>query len=115
MDWAKIIPVIVSILVIIFVAIISDYSKTIAAITATMPLTAPLSFWIVYAAEDGNIEKTTEFAFGIVLGIIPTLIFAIAAWQAARNGQKLVPVLIIGYLAWGISLLSLLGLRRWLG
>ena len=63
----------------------------------------------------GNVEKSAEFALGLVFGIIPTLIFAIAAWQAARNGQKLIPVLLIGYVAWVISLLTVLGLRRWLG
>lgn len=114
MDWAKIIPIVASIGVIIFVAFVSEYSKTIAAVTATMPLTIPLSFWVVYAAEDGNIEATTEFAVGLIFGVIPTLIFALALWQAVRSGQKFIPILVIGYLAWGVSLLALLGLRRWL-
>jgi hypothetical protein len=61
MELEKIAPVVISVLVIILIAIISEYSKTFAAITATMPLSVPLSLWIVYAAEHGDQGKMTEF------------------------------------------------------
>ena len=44
----QILPVIVSILIIIAVAILRNYSKTLAAIFATMPINIPLSLWIIY-------------------------------------------------------------------
>lgn len=115
MEWEKILPVVISIIVIIFVAIVSDSSKTIAAVTATMPLTAPLSLWIVYAAEQGDKTATSDYALGMFIGIIPTVLFIIVAWMLARNGLKLLPIIGGGYVAWALSLgLILLG-QRWLG
>lgn len=115
LEWEKIVPVVISILVIIFVAIISESSKTVAAITATMPLTAPLSLWVVYAAEKGDKLATSEYALGMFVGIIPTMIFVLVAWWMARAGYKLVPIIGAGYAAWGVALGAILIARRMLG
>jgi CDP-diglyceride synthetase len=102
MKLQTILPVIVSILVIIAVAIIERQSKFAAAITATMPLGVPLALWIVYSANQGDPRVMQELTRGMVIGIIPTLGFVIAAWLCARAGIKLVPMLAIGYLVWGV-------------
>jgi hypothetical protein len=52
-DVQRILPVLVSILIIISVAVLRQYSKTFAAIAATMPINIPLGLWIVYAGEQG--------------------------------------------------------------
>jgi hypothetical protein len=49
MKWQDVLPILASIVVIILVAIFERQSKLVAAITATMPLTAPLALWVVYA------------------------------------------------------------------
>ena len=115
MDWARILPVVISILVIIIVAVISETSKTVAAVTATMPLMVPLSLWVVYAAENGDAAAMSEYTLGLLIGIIPTLIFIIVAWFLARAEWKLAPVIAVSYVAWGLALGSILGLRRLLG
>jgi hypothetical protein len=51
MTTSRILPVILSITVIILVAVIQERSKFLAAIVATMPVSAPLALWIVYAAN----------------------------------------------------------------
>ena len=61
MKTQDILPVVISVIVIIVVAILEKQSKVIAAITATMPLTAALALWIVYASADGDKAATSQF------------------------------------------------------
>ncbi|MBN1451568.1 MAG: hypothetical protein JW963_11180 [Anaerolineales bacterium] len=104
MKTQDILPVVISILVIILIAVIEKHSKTIAAITAVMPLTAHLTLWIVYSSSGGEQAAMSEFSFGLIMGLIPTLGFTIAAWLAARAGMKLVPIILTGYSVWAITL-----------
>lgn len=112
MKWHKIVPVIISVVVIILVAALEKQSKLVAAVTATMPLTMPLALWIVYSSNQGERVAMEKFTQGLVLGILPTVVFALATWVGARLGFKLGALLALGYAAWGVSLLLLLGLRR---
>ncbi len=100
----RVTPVIISIILIIVLAILSDYSKTLAAITTTMPTKIPLAIWVIWAAEHGNRKAMTEFNMGLLIGIVPTVLFVAAAWWAARAGWPLVPILGAGYVAWGGAL-----------
>ncbi len=112
MKWQDIVPLIISILVIILVAALQKYSKLAAAVTATMPLTAPLALWVVYSLNDGRQEATTQFAQSMLIGVIPTVGFLIALWLAARAGAKLGPMIGIGYGAWTAVLLLTLLLKN---
>lgn len=113
--WERVLPVIVSILVIIAVAILREYSKTFAAIAATMPINIPLGMWIVYSSTGDNSAARVEFVQGLMYGILPTLLFLLVAWFAVRAGWQLAPTLAVGYIVWGVSLALLLVLRRMLG
>ena len=77
MKSQDIVPVVLSIVVIILVAILEKQSKLFAALTATMPLTAPLALWIVYSSNAGNKEVVSQFSLSLLLGLIPTLAFLI--------------------------------------
>ena len=61
-DW---LPVVISILVIILIAILEKQSRLIAAITATMPLAAPLGIWIVHSSSQGDRIAVSEFTQGL--------------------------------------------------
>lgn len=115
MKLQSILPVIISILVIIAVAVLERQSKFAAAITATMPLGVPLALWIVYSANNGSPTAMQELTRGMVLGIIPTLGFVIAAWICARMELKLIPMLAIGYLVWALLFGISLVIRRTFG
>ena len=110
-----ILPVILSILIIILIAILERHSRFVAAITATMPLGAPLALWIVYASAKGEPGAVTEFSFGMLIGVLPTLGYLLVAWLAAREGWRLVPILLSGFGAWGIGLIILVTLKRIFG
>ena len=110
MKTQDVLPVILSIIVIILVAVLERQSKLFAAITATMPLAAPLALWIVYSSSGGDQEAVSNFTLSMFLGFLPTLAFIVTVWLAARAGVKLVPMLLTGYGVWaaGASLLYLL-------
>jgi len=115
MKSQEIVPVILSVVVIILVAILEKQSKLIAAITATMPLGAPLALWIVYAANAGEKQIVSQFSLSMLLGLLPTLGFLISVWFAARAGMKLGPMLMTGYGVWSTGALILYFLKDTLG
>lgn len=115
MKWQDVVPVLISIIVIILVAVLQRQSKLASAVLSTMPLTAPLALWIVYSLNDGNPAVMGEFSLSLLIGAIPTFGFIVAVWLAARAGLGLGPILLYGYGAWAVMLFLLVGLRRVLG
>ncbi|MBZ0286918.1 MAG: hypothetical protein K8I30_04845, partial [Anaerolineae bacterium] len=101
--WQKILPVIVSIIIIITIAVLREYSKTLAAIASTMPINIPLGMWII-AAGDSSAGVMQQFMGALFINIWPTIGFLMVAWLAARAGWGLVPMIAAGYIAWGIGL-----------
>jgi hypothetical protein len=49
------------VLIVIPVAVIQERSRHLAAIIATMPVTAPLAMWIVFSASRGDQRQTADF------------------------------------------------------
>lgn len=115
MKTQDIIPVLVSIIIIILVAVLEKQSKLAAAITATMPIGATLALWIVYAANKGDGDTMAQFSVGLLIGIIPTIGFLVVAWFSARAGLKLLPLLGVSFTVWGVILGFILLLRRIIG
>jgi hypothetical protein len=103
-DWSRVAPVLISIGIIILIAIVRQYSKTFAAIAATMPLNIPLGMWIVYSGSEDRQAAITEFSQAAAMNIIPTLVFLIVAWQLSKVGYSIIPTIMLGYLAWAICL-----------
>lgn len=115
MKWNEIVPVFISVSVLILVAVLQRQSKLAAAVTATMPLTIPLALWIVYSSSNGDRTAVESFTRNLVSGIIPTMTFVVAVWVASRVGFKLVPTIVVGYSVWAVTLLVVLGARRFIG
>ena len=104
MEWQKLAPVAVSILLIICIAVARAYSRTFAAIVSTMPINIALALWIVSSGDDGRPAAMTEFSASMLRGIASTVVFVLVAWLAARAGWGLLPLLLISYLAWAVAL-----------
>lgn len=113
-DWQRILPVIVSMLIIIAVAILREYSKPLAAIVSTMPINIPLALWLVYSGGTDSAGLET-FARALLINIFPTIGFLLVAWLMVRAGWGLVPVLVGSYTVWAVGLLFVLVLRQWIG
>jgi hypothetical protein len=110
--WARVLPVVVSVVIIIGVAILREYSRTLATILVTMPINIPLGLWVVYAGEGGDAAVMQEFTQALFLNIWPTIIFLVIVWLAAKAGWGLVPMIAAGYAGWAVGLVALL-LVRW--
>ncbi|MFO7322186.1 MAG: hypothetical protein DIU68_010675 [Chloroflexota bacterium] len=110
-DWQRVLPVLVSIGIIVAVAILRQYSKTFAAIAATMPINVPLALWIIYSGAPDDQSGLLRFFETMIVGLPPTFLFIVVAYIAARAGWGLLPMLGAGYLAWGIALALMLPLR----
>jgi len=110
-----VVPVLLSILIIVLVAILEKQSKRFAALTATMPLTAPLALWIVYSSNAGEKTAVTQFSLGLLLGVLPTFAFLFTVWVAARAGMKFLPMILTGYSVWAAGATFLYLMRNALG
>lgn len=109
----KVLPVVISCLAIIGIAILNEFSKTFAAITTTMPTKIPLAIWIVYAAEAGNSLRVAEFSVGLLVSITATIMFIVGTWFAARADWSLLQIIGTGYGAWVSALLVIFLIRQW--
>ena len=112
--WTRILPVIVSIIIIIAVAILREYSKSLAAIVSTMPINIPLALWII-SSGDNSQAGMESFTRALMINIAPTILFLVVTWLLARAGWSLVPMLVAGYAAWGVGLILILIVRQLLG
>ena len=115
MKSQDVLPVILSVVIIIIVAILEKQSKVVAAITATMPLTAALALWIVYTSANGDKTATSQFSLSMIFGFIPTFFFMVSAWIASRAGMKLGGILLTGYSVWAVGAGMVFLLRKSLG
>jgi hypothetical protein len=111
----NLLPVLISILVIITIALVQRQSKLVAAITATMPINVALGYWIVVAATNSDRQAVTDFSRGLLLGILPTVVFLGVLWLASRAGLRPLAALGLGYLAWGLGTGLILLFRQLLG
>jgi len=111
--WGRVLPVIVSIAIIITIAVLREYSKTLAAIAATMPINLPLGMWLVYGSSTQ--EEMEQFVRSLFLNMLPTMIFVAIAWWGTRAGWKLVPMIAAGYAGWAIGLAVLMLIRSRMG
>jgi hypothetical protein len=107
-----VIPVLVSILIIIVIAVVRTRSETLAAVTATMPVTIPLALWIVYSGASGDQGAVLRFIEALFITMLANLFFIGAIWLAARAGWRLVSLLIGGYVAWSVALALIMIARR---
>ena len=102
--WKQVGPVVVSILIIVAVAVARNYSKALAAVTATMPLNVPLSMWILARAEGDGKATMVDYTGSLLVGILGTLACVVAVHLGARAGLRLGANLALGYAAWGLVL-----------
>ncbi len=110
--WDKVLPVVVSIVIIIGIALLRETSKPLAGILATMPINVPLALWIVYSAEAGRGEAVTQFTDAMLIGIVPTVVFIAVVWAGVRAGWGLWALIGAGYGGWLLTLGAVVLARR---
>jgi hypothetical protein len=109
--WGRLLPVIVSVLIIIAVALLRDRSRVFAVILATMPLNIPLTLWVVSSAETFEQIEFVTISQALIVGLLGTMAFAVVLYFTARAGWSFVPMLLAGYAGWGVTM----GILYWIG
>ncbi len=107
--------VLASVAIIVAIALLRDRSRTLAAITATMPVNVALGLWIVGAGEGTGQAEILSFTRSMVAGVGATLIWVVAVWLGARAGWGVGRLLALGYAAWAVALGAALVLQSLLG
>jgi hypothetical protein len=83
----RVVPVALSVLIVILVAVVQDRSRCLAAVIATIPLTAPLAMWIVFSASQGDHRQTADFVGSLMVGFLANLVsWARAGSASASDG-----------------------------
>lgn len=110
-DWSRVTPVLISIGIIIIIAIVRQYSRTVAAIVVTMPINIPLGMWLVYGGSDDPHAALAEFNEALILNFVPTIVFLIVAWQLAKAGHSALSTIVLSYIVWAVCLGIILLIR----
>ena len=103
--------VLVSVLIVVLVAVVQERSRHLAAILATMPLTAPLAMWIVFSASSGDQRQTADFARSMVIGAVASLVFVLACWLGLRQEWGFLVTLASASTVWFLIVV----IPRWIG
>ncbi len=96
----KLVQIGISLVVIAFVAWIGDRQRHLAGLAAAMPLTIPLTMWIVFTKTGHDYQKTAEFAGGAITSILGTTVFVVVCYLLLRARLHFGLVIAGGYLAW---------------
>lgn len=104
MKLETVLPLIVSIVILIAIALLKEHSRLVAAITAFMPVNLSLGMWIVAANAQDEHQALVEFTQGLGFGGVPTLIFLLVVIWGARAGLRLGPLLLAGFAGWAVGL-----------
>lgn len=107
----RVIPVALSLLVILLVAVLQGRSRHLAAIVATMPLTAPLAMWIVFSASSGDQRQTADFVGSMVIGAVASLVFVLGCWFGFRQAWGFPITMVFSSAIWLLVVL----VPRWVG
>jgi len=108
----KLAQIAISLVVIIFVVWIGEKQRHLAGLVAAMPLTIPLTMWIVYSNTGGDHGKTAEFAGGALTSILGTVAFVVVCYLLLRTRIHIAVVIAGGYAAWAAVMLLLPYLSR---
>jgi hypothetical protein len=111
MSFQKTVPVLTSIAVILFVAVLRERSRAMAAVLATMPINIPLALWVVASGSSGDARMMAEFARLLIVSLIPSFVWLVVVFFAVRAGWGVFPAIGAGYGVWAV----LIGGLFWLG
>jgi uncharacterized membrane protein (GlpM family) len=107
------VTVLLSVVVVILVAVVQDRSRHLAAIIATMPLTAPLAMWIVSSASRGDQDQTADFVRSMATGAVASLVFVLGCWFGFRQGWGFPVTLAFAAAIWLLIVLIPRGVGPW--
>ena len=113
MSPQRIVQLLVSFLALTVVALLSERSHTLAAITAVMPLKVTVALLFVFSDTGGDGALSADFCRTAALATIPTAMFLGACWVGLRQGWSLGRVVVMGYAVWLAAIGAYRGVEWW--
>jgi len=96
----------VSIGIIILAGIVGSRYPSLTGVIASMPLTVPLSLWVVHQGSGGDYGVVSRLVSGMLWGIVLTLLFVLAVKAAFDRKVPVGPAILIGYGVWLVGYLA---------
>jgi hypothetical protein len=112
MGLEKALPVLASVIIIVLVAVVQERSRDLAAIMATLPLTAPLAAWIVFSASGGDHTHTAQFVRSMLAASIATVLFVLVCWYGLEQRWPFPVVMLVAFAAWSVLVAAPYLVRR---
>jgi len=91
---------VIAFIIIIVASLIGRKQPTLAGLIAVMPSTGLIVLLWLYLDNPGNYPIMAEYAKGAFWGVIPTMLFFLAALFCFRKNLALPPVLLISFVVW---------------
>ena len=110
----RVVSLAVAIGVLVLVAVLHERAPALAAVTATMPLTAPLAMWIVFSSTGGDHQRTADFVWAMVLGFAAAGLFILTCWIGLRQRWAFPLVLAVAAGVWLAAAAGPAVVGRWL-
>jgi len=105
-----VIKLLISVGIIVFCAQIGRKLPTLAGLIAVMPLTGLIVLVWLYLDNPGNFNLITDYTKGALWGILPSILFFLAALICFRKQLSLWIVLCASFAVWLIAAL----IHQWL-
>ena len=102
----QVVAILVSIGIIILASIIGSRYPSLIGVIASMPLTVPLSIWVVHQGSGGDYGVMSRLVSGTLWGLILTLLFVLAVKMVFDRKLPVGPAIIIGYGVWLVGYLA---------
>lgn len=95
-----VVKLLVSVAVIVFCTHIGRRQPSLAGLIAVMPLTGLIVLVWLYVDNPGNMTLMTVYTKGALLGIVPSILFFLAAWLCFQRQLSLWIVLCVSFAVW---------------
>ncbi|MHC4638732.1 MAG: DUF3147 family protein [Planctomycetota bacterium] len=97
------VKLLISLCIITVCTLIGRKLPSLAGLIAVMPLTGLIVLIWLYTDEPGNFDMMTQFTWGALWGIIPSILFFLTAFLCFRKHLPLWIVLTVGFSVWLIA------------
>jgi uncharacterized membrane protein (GlpM family) len=103
MDLKFFIKLFATVLIIIFCSHIGKKAPAFAGLIATAPITTLIVLLWLWSDRPGDFKLMNDYTKGVLWGIIPTVIFFIAAFLCFKKQLSILPTVGISFAVWLIS------------
>ncbi len=103
MDAKFFIKLLITVAVIAFCSQIGKKAPALAGLIATAPIITVIVLLWLWSDNPGNFKLMTDYTRGVLWGIIPTVLFFIAALLCLKRQISILPTVAVSFAIWLIA------------